>query len=160
MKKKDKIKFKDRPAVQWIKDKAPDLVGNSLEFIGDVTGIEALEKLGEKISGINDAKTLSPEQQAYAMELIKQEIEAEKEITARWSSDMSSDNFLSKIARPVILFYSWVLVTVIVILDFCGVHLISPLMYMIEALALTVTGGYFTLRTVEKRNQKKYLSNE
>lgn len=158
--KKEKIKFKDRPLVKYIKENAPKLLGNSLEFVGDVTGIEVLEKLGEKITGTEGAEHLSPEQQAYALQLLKAEFEheakIEAEITERWRADMTSDNYLSKIARPVILFYSWLLVTLVIILESCGIELRSVLVYMIEAGWLTVNGGYFALRTVEKRNLKKY----
>lgn len=71
-KEKNKVPFKDRKIVQWAKQNAPDLIGNSLEFIGDVTGVEAIENLGAKISGSND---LTPEQKAEALELVKVDLE-------------------------------------------------------------------------------------
>jgi len=163
-KKKDKVKFKDRPFVKYIKDKAPNLVGNLLDIAGEVTGIEMVEKLGEKIKGIDTEKEESPltaEEKLHSLELLKAELDnevaLEGEITKRWVADMNSDNVLSKVARPIILFYSWLLVTIVIILEACGIELRSVLIYMIEAGWITVNGGYFVMRTVEKRNTKKYM---
>lgn len=160
--KKEKIKFKDRPLVKYIKENAPKLLGNTLDFAGELTGITIVEKLGEKIAGADGSEALTPEQQIVAMELYKAELEhhaqIEGEITKRWQADMLSDNTLSKIARPLILLYSWLLVTVVVILDFCGLILTGSIVTLVEILATTVTAGYFGLRTIEKRNQKKYLT--
>lgn len=73
--KKEKVPFKDRKIVVWAKENAPELLGNSLEFIGDVTGIEVVEKLGEKISG---SKELTPEQKQQALEVYKLDLESYK----------------------------------------------------------------------------------
>jgi transcription termination factor NusB len=158
--KKEKVKFKDRPIVKYLKENAPNLLGNSLEFIGDITGIEVVEKLGEKLSSREASEQLTPEQQAYALQLLKTEFEhhakLEAEITERWKADMTSDNKLSKLARPVILFYSWFILTLVLILEYSGNNLPTLIIYFVESMCLTVTGGYFTLRTVEKRNLKKY----
>lgn len=70
--KKEKIPFKDRKIVKWATENAPGIIGNSLDFIGDVTGIEVLENLGEKIAG---SAELTPEQKAEAAEVLKADIE-------------------------------------------------------------------------------------
>jgi hypothetical protein len=142
-----KKKFKDRKIVQWAKENAPDLIGNSLEFIGDVTGIDVVEKLGAKIAGSND---LTPEQKAEALEVLKMEYEQEKEISARWTADMTSDSWLSKNVRPMILLYSWVLVTLVTVAAWFALGLPQSYVYLIETLCVSVNVAYFGSRTIEK----------
>lgn len=145
--KEGKKKFKDRKIVQWAKENAPDLIGNTLEFVGDVTGIEVVENLGKKIAGSNE---LTPEQKAEALEILKLEYEHEKEITQRWSSDMVSDSWLSKNVRPIILLYSWVLVTLITLAAWFSLGLPTSYVYLIETLCVSVNVAYFGSRTIEK----------
>ena len=150
--KKDKIKLKDRPSIKWIKDKAPDILGGALEFAGELTGVEFLEKLGEKIQGKED---LSAEDKAHILEVIRLEVEAEKEISKRWDSDMSSDNKLSKNVRPIVLLYSWALITLIVVLSFFKVNIPTTYVYLIEALCVSVNVAYFGSRGLEKYSDIK-----
>ncbi len=160
-KKRQKIKFKDRPFIKYVKEHAPELLGNSLDFVGEVTGITLVEKLGERIAGREGSEHFSADGQAHALELFKAEIkqhqQIQEEITKRWQADLKSDNKLSKLARPIVLLYSWGLITIIVILSFCGLTLPNPIIYMIDTMCGAVTVGYFGLRTVDKRNEKKYF---
>lgn len=142
-----KKKLKDRKIFQWVKENAPELIGNTIELVGDVTGIEVVEKLGEKIS---NSKDLTPEQKAEAAELIKLEFAHEKEITSRWKSDMISDSWLSKNVRPIILLYSWLLVTLITIAAWLTLNLPASYVYLIETLCVSVNVAYFGSRTIEK----------
>lgn len=144
---KQKKKFRDRPIVKWCKENAPDLIGNSLELVGDITGIEVIEKLGEKISG---SEKLTPEQKAEAAEIVKMELEFEKEITARWTADMNSDSWLSKSVRPIVLLYSWVLVTLITVLAACGIDLPGHMVSLIEYLVVSYNLAYVGSRGIEK----------
>ena len=70
--KKEKVAFKDRKLVVWAKENAPDILGNALEFVGDVTGIELVEKLGNKIA---NAGELTPEQKQQALDMYKLDLE-------------------------------------------------------------------------------------
>ena len=141
-----KKKLKDRKIFQWVKENAPELIGDTIELVGDVTGIEVVEKLGKKI-GNSD---LTPEQKAEAAEIIKMEFAHEKEITQRWTSDMTSDSWLSKNVRPVILLYSWLLVTLITIAAWMSLGLPTSYVYLIETLCVSVNVAYFGSRTIEK----------
>lgn len=158
--KREKKKFKDRKIVQWCKENAPDLIGNSLDFLGDVTGIEMIEKLGEKISSHNE---LTPEQKEEAakileidLEFAKLEVEHEKEITERWKSDMESDSWLSKNSRPIVLLACIFMLFVIMILDSCGINfeVKESWISLFEILLLTVVAGYFSARTIEKYKRR------
>jgi hypothetical protein len=78
------------------------------------------------------------------------DIQAEQEISERWKADMASDNWLSKSARPIILLYSWLLVTVVYVFGILGYKCPPEIVTMIEYLTITVNGAYFGSRTIEK----------
>ena len=101
--KKEKVKLKDRKIFQWCKENAPELIGNSLEFVGDITGIEIVEKLGEKISG---SKELTPEQKAEAMELVKLDLEAYKIEVQDRENARSREIEIAKIGKTDWLMYT------------------------------------------------------
>jgi len=66
-----KKKLKDSKLIKWAKDKAPNLLGGVLEFAGEATNIEILEKIGEKIKG--DDK-MSPEDKVESLDLLREDI--------------------------------------------------------------------------------------
>lgn len=140
-------KPKDWKITGWLKEKAPDLLGDVLEITGDVTGIEALERIGNKISG---SENLSESDKAYALKLIEQDMKEQEEVTKRWESDNQNGAFISKIARPVVLLFSWLLMTSIVVMDASGVVFNENVLTVFEWCFLTVNGAYFGARTVEK----------
>ncbi|MGL4598508.1 MAG: hypothetical protein ACRCYO_13405 [Bacteroidia bacterium] len=140
-------RFKDRDIVKWCKQNAPELIGNSLEFVGDITGIEIVENLGKKIS---DSDKLTDLQKEEAYQLVKLEFENEKEISKRWSNDMVSDSWLSKSVRPIILLYSWLLITILCILAFFEVIIPDDYTTMVQILAMAVNVAYFGSRGIEK----------
>ena len=94
------------------------------------------------------------------LELAKVDLEeftvAETNITKRWEADMHSDSWLSKNIRP--LGMSWVLLmtSVLMIVAWCDISTPVTVITMFGGIASTITGGYYVLRTVEKRNDKKY----
>jgi hypothetical protein len=155
--KKERVKLKDRKIFQWCKENAPELLGNTLEFVGDITGIEIVEKLGEKISGSND---LTSEQKAEAAEIIKLEYErdkeSEKEVTERWKADMSSDSWLSKNTRPIVLLSAMLMLYIFITLDSFKIafEIKESWISLYEIVLLTAIGGYFGARTWEKIRRK------
>lgn len=160
-KEKEKIKLKDRPAIKWIKENAPNLLGQGFEIIGEVAGVEILENFGEMIQNKPEEQFNSEFEKDYILNMIKADIEAEiqaqKEVTNRWGLDMNSDSWLSKNIRPMVCAYTWVLLTVCFILKWCGYELPEYYIALFTSLALAVNGAYFTARTIEKRNKNKYL---
>lgn len=108
---KPKKKFRDRPIVKWCKENAPDLIGNSLELVGDITGIEVIEKLGEKIAG---SDKLTPEQKEYAERIVQADLELHKlenadrhsaremQIAALHQDDLFSKRFIYYMATGII----------------------------------------------------------
>ena len=71
-----------------------------LDLAGDLTGIESLKELGDAIKG--DDGIVQVDKDLLLRELEQDVIEMQ-EVTKRWSSDMSSDSWLSKNIRPLSL---------------------------------------------------------
>lgn len=72
-----------------IKGLAPDV----LELAGNITGVEALEKLGDKIRG---DKTLTEEQKATALDLLKHDLENTKDARNMQIEALRQDDIFSK----------------------------------------------------------------
>ena len=151
-KEKLKLRIKD-----WLKKNGKETLGNSLEFIGENTSIPILSGLIDKIGeSLQQDKDITPEQ----IEEFKRLAELDKiemlELTKRWQSDNSQDLKLPKLIRPSILAYSWILLTLLVVLDAFGIVIDSVFVKTFEILALTVNGAYFGARTIEKYHNNKY----
>tara|TARA_R110000765_G_scaffold93781_3_gene176750 strand:- start:170 stop:676 length:507 start_codon:yes stop_codon:yes gene_type:complete len=131
--------------------------GNYLGAIATVAGDLAKSDNPEAPIILNE---LTLKMAAIEVELAKIELEeftvAQVNTTKRWEADMHSDSWLSKNIRP--LGMSWVLVmtTVLLILAWFKVETPEVVLMMFGGLATSITGGYYVLRTVEKRNTKKY----
>ncbi len=151
-KEKLKLRIKD-----WLKKNGKETLGNSLEFIGENTSIPILSGLIDKIGeSLQEDKDITPEQ----IEEFKRLAELDKtemlELTKRWQSDNNQDLKLPKLIRPSILAYSWILLTLLVVLDAFGIVIDSVFVKTFEILALTVNGAYFGARTIEKYHNNKY----
>lgn len=82
------------------------------------------------------------------LELEKVELQFEQEITDRWESDNSQELKLPKLIRPVVLAYSWVVVTLILVLESCGISMASSA--VIIGMSSAVNLAYFGSRGYEK----------
>lgn len=145
-KKEDRKKFSETKVGVFLKEKAPHI----LETLGGV--FPPLKLIGELIS--KDTK-LSPEDKATALELAKLELEFEKEISSRWASDMSSDSWLSKNVRPIVMLYLLLLLTIVVIVSFWTIIIPEEYTTLLQYLLLTVFGAYFGARSFEKIKSMK-----
>jgi|TARA_B110000908_G_scaffold23984_1_gene27374 hypothetical protein len=88
----------------------------------------------------------------------KEEIRAaiEKEISSRWSSDLSSDSWLSKNVRPLTLATVVVFLVLMTFFEGVGISSVSERWIGLwELVSVTVIGGYFAVRTVDKRGKIK-----
>lgn len=144
-KKKDgtRKKFVDTKVGAFIKEKAPHIIDELDDAFPKLKLLTALIKK-------TPDEQLSPELKAQILEMAKFELDEQKEITTRWTADMSSDSWLSKNARPIILLYSWFLYTVMVVVGFFGVTIPKEYVYMTKELFLLVNGAYFGGRMFEK----------
>jgi hypothetical protein len=154
--KKEKKKFKDWGVVKFLKEKAPDVAATVIDVAGDLSGIDALKNVADKI---NKSDKLTPEDRAHALKLLDKDIEEQKEITKRWVADSKSDSWLSKNVRPLTLLYLLVSVTVLCVLDSADVLKVKEhWVTLFSSLLITTVGAYFGLREVGKYVEKKYSS--
>lgn len=109
------------------------------------------------VGGVIDSLHTSKEEKMAAelkiKELIsKYETDMEKEISARWSADMSSDSWLSKNVRPLILIFLVVSTVLLVFID-AGVltfEVKASWVDLLQLVLITVIGAYFGGRSLEK----------
>jgi hypothetical protein len=92
--------------------------------------------------------------------LEKAEANAQVEVTARWKSDMSSDSFLSKNIRPMVLIYLTFIFSVLALADGNIGHFQIAAEYIpiFQTLLVTVYGAYFVGRSWEK--SRKIMNNK
>ena len=123
-----------------------------------------LAKLVGQASNIIDEVVTSKEEKLQLKNQLKKvildhEIEAQKNITERWKADASSDSWLSKNVRPMVLIFL-VVSTVLMIFIEAGVIAFKVKASWIDLLQLvliTVIGAYFggrSLEKVKKTNEK------
>ena len=113
--------------------------------------------IADKISGIIDKHTFSKEEKAQIKKEMDQiwieaESEMQKNVTERWKVDMSSDSWLSKNVRPLVLIFLVVSTVLMVFID-AGVIAFEVKANWIDLLQLvliTVIGAYFGGRSAEK----------
>lgn len=84
------------------------------------------------------------------------EAEIERAISTRWKADMESDSWLSKNVRPLVLLV--VIASLILMTFFSGADLLDiseSWIRLWEMVSISVIGGYFAVRTIDKRTAKK-----
>jgi len=114
-------------------------------------------ELVKNVGGVIDNLHTSEEEKLAAEHKIKElvsnyEVEMEKQITERWKMDMSSDSWLSKNIRPLVLVF---LVVATVLLIFNDAGAISFTVQdkwtdLLQLVLITVIGAYFGGRSLEK----------
>ena len=110
-----------------------------------------------KISSIIDKHTFSKEEKAKLKNEMDQvfiaaEADMQKNVTERWKTDMTSDSWLSKNVRPMVLIF---LVASTVLMVFIDAGLISFDLKeshtdLLQMVLLTCIGAYFGGRSIEK----------
>lgn len=92
--------------------------------------------------------------------LEKAEANAQVEVTARWKSDMSSDSFLSKNIRPMVLIYLTFIFSVLAFADgnIGQFKIAEAYIPIFQTLLVTVYGAYFVGRSWEKG--RKIMDNK
>jgi hypothetical protein len=123
-----------------------------------------LAKLVGQASNIIDKVVTSKEEKLQLKNQLKKvildhEIEAQKNITERWKADASSDSWLSKNVRPMVLIFL-VVSTVLMIFIEAGViafEVKASWIDLLQLVLITVIGAYFggrSLEKVKKTNEK------
>ena len=113
--------------------------------------------LVEGVGGVIDDLHTSEEEKLEAAQKVKElvsnyEVEMEKTITDRWKSDMTSDSWLSKNVRPMVLIFLVVSTVLMIFID-AGVisfNVEAKWTDLLQLVLITVIGAYFGGRSLEK----------
>ena len=104
----------------------------------------------EAVANVVDRFVSTPEEK----EAIRQSIEAE--ITKRWESDGLTDYWLSKNVRPLTLATVMIFLVLMTFFEGFGISSINERWIGLwEMVSVTVIGGYFAVRSVDKRTKVK-----
>ncbi len=153
---KEKGKFKGK-LKKWFQEDGKHLAGKVLQIGGDLSGQDWIKTVGDKLL---DDPTVSADDKEMIKSLKEADLKEleilETNFTARHKIDMMSDSWLSKNIRPLVVANFTLLIDFMIIMATFDRPLAERYIGLIMTLGVTVLGGYFTIRTVEKRNQKKY----
>ena len=111
----------------------------------------------EKVSDVVDKFVMTKEEKhAARVEIEKIFIEAENEtqrnVTERWKADASSDSWLSKNIRPLVLLFLIISTVIIIFIDSGQLQftVAESWVDLLQITLITVIGAYFGGRSVEK----------
>jgi hypothetical protein len=136
--------------IQSIGNVAPDL----LQLAGDITGVEALEKLGKRLDRDPSIDQADKDNLRVA---IQQDIEEAREITKRWESDNNQESWLPRNIRPLTLITVICFTLLVILLDACPLDfsVSAHAFNYLEMISLTALGGYFAVRSFDKHSKNK-----
>ena len=148
---KPKKKFKDTRTGKFLAKVAPDLLGAASDLLPDAGVLRMVGKLIQGDEGI------TPQNKEEALKLLEIDMVEMQEVSKRWSSDMSSDSFLSKNTRPMTLIFLTVSSVLLIVLDSLNIDfgVSNEWIELLKSLLITVYVAYFGSRGVEKF---KYIS--
>jgi len=115
------------------------------------------KELVKSIGGVIDEFHTSKEEKLAAELKVKEllsnyEIEMERQVTARWESDMKSDSWLSKNVRPMTLIFLVVSSVLMIFIDSGTINFTvdDEWKSLLQLVLVTVIGAYFGGRSYEK----------
>lgn len=127
--------------------------------IGDSIPDKGLLGLAKNL--ILDDKDMSEGEKKTALGLLELDEKEMEDITSRWEADASSDNKIAKVARPIIVLYLTLVVSIYVILDSIGLFSMKhEWISLMETLLITVYVAYFGSRGIEKYGAIKSKQNK
>tara|TARA_R100000544_G_C2223817_1_gene59273 strand:+ start:1364 stop:1819 length:456 start_codon:yes stop_codon:yes gene_type:complete len=141
--KKERKRLKDTKLGLWLSDKAPEVLDIVGELLPDSGALGIVKNLLDKTD-------VSPEEAAA---VINAEVEFQKQVTARWEADMSSDVKIAKYIRPYTLIILMSMFALLVVADSIGAldfDVKESYVSLLEILMLTAFGAYFAGRSIEK----------
>ena len=117
-------------------------------------------ELVKGVGGVIDNLHTSKEEKLAAEQKIQElvanyEVEMEKQISKRWTSDMNSDSWLSKNVRPMVLIFLVISTVLMIFIDAGTINFnVEPKWTdLLQLVLITVIGAYFGGRSIEKRKK-------
>ena len=150
-KRKSKKKFKDTRVGKFLTKVAP----NILKGVSDIVPDAGILKLVGSLISKDDV--LAPKDKEEALKLLEMDIVEMQEVSKRWSSDMSSDSWLSKSVRPMMLIFLTVSTWLLILMDSLNIDfgVSTEWIDLLKSLLITVFVSYYGSRGIEKY---KYIS--
>lgn len=148
---RERTKLRDTKVGRWLRTTAPkvlDVVGDALPDSGMLGVVKNLVDVDPDVT----------HEQRMELEnlIVSERIAMESELTKRWESDNTSDSWLAKHTRPIIVLSLVAALFVFIVLDSLDIafDVRDAWVTLYEILIVTAVGGYFTLRSVyDKRNK-------
>ena len=130
-------------------DKIIDSIGNAID--------KSTTSAEEKLKLRNDLENIKTKSK---LDMVSQSLEMEKQITKRWEID--SVNVLTRAIRPMTVFWSYFLFTVVLLFDgnIGNFSINESYIPILQTVLVTVTISYFGGRSWDKYNQVKYKKNK
>ena len=106
---------------------------------------------------ISKDEVLTPKDKEEALKLLELDIVEMQEVSKRWSSDMSSDSYLSKNVRPMMLIFLTISTWLLILMDSLNIEFAVGIEWidLLKSLLIVVYVSYFGSRGIEKY---KYIS--
>ena len=141
-----KKKFKDTRVGKFLSKAAPNILNAASDIIPDA-GI--LKLIGGLIS---KDKVLTPKDKEEALKLLEMDIIEMQEVSKRWVSDMSSDSYLSKNVRPMMLIFLTISTWLLILMDSLNIEFAVGIEWidLLKSLLITTYVAYFGSRGFEK----------
>ena len=153
MEERKRKKFKDTRVGKFLSKAAP----NILKGVSDVIPDAGILKL---VGGlISKDEVLTPKDKEEALKLLELDIIEIQEISKRWSADMSSDSWLSKNVRPMMLIFLTISTWCLILMDSLNIDfgVATEWIDLLKSLLITVFVSYYGSRGIEKY---KYISQK
>jgi hypothetical protein len=143
-------KIRDTKLGAWLKEKAPRVFEAVADALPDSGILGVVKNLVNKEGG------LTSEQKLEFEKLEQQErISLENNITKRWEADVQSQSWLARNVRPTIVAVLTSFLIVFILLDTFAVEyeIRDVWVRLYETILVTTIGGYFVVRTVDKKGK-------
>jgi len=140
-----KKKFKDTKVGKFLLNNG----SNIIDTIGDVLPSTRILSIVKQL--ITKDNILPPQDKETALKLLEMDSIEMQEVSARWSSDMKSDSWLSKNTRPLTLIYLTISTSIYILLDSFDMAAIDGAwIELLKTLLVTIYVAYFGSRGFEK----------
>ena len=143
-------KFKDGKLLEWIKTKGKNSLGNVLDIVGELSGKEMIEKIGESLK---DDVTINPADREELNRLLELEIEYQEIYLKDVQDARNREIELAKAGKkdPMMIIVGVVGISVFVFMVVAIVYkpelqdnkLLIHLLGMVEGVALTIFAYYY-----------------
>ena len=141
-----KKKFSETKVGKFLAKVAPGILGVASDILPDAGILNMVKNL------ILKDEAITPEDKEIALKLLEQDTIEMQEISKRWSSDMTSDSWLSKNTRPMTLIFLTISTILFIFSDSFtdSFKVETEWVDLLKSLLITVYVAYFGSRGAEK----------